>query len=80
MKKRGGEQVVAVYGSNFQQGVWVEVIQPNGETSELKDRQIANRTANSFLGLFFFYAPGEHSIRVVNPNGGKSEYYDILVQ
>jgi len=80
VKKSGGEQVIAVYGSNFQQGVWVEVIQPNGETSELRDRQIANRTANSFLGLFFFYVPGKHSIRAVNPNGGKSEYYDILVQ
>ena len=80
VKKSGGEQVVTVYGSNFQQGLRVEVIQPNGETSELSDRQIANRTPNSFLGLFFFYVPGKHSIRVVNPNGGKSEYYDIFVQ
>lgn len=75
-----GEQPIVVYGHNFQIGVRVEVIQPNGETSELKDRQIANRTVNSFQGLFFFHLPGKHSIRVVNPNGGKSEYFDILVQ
>jgi hypothetical protein len=79
-KISSGEQLIAVYGHNFQIGVRVEVIQPNGETSELKDRQIANRTANSFHGLFFFHLPGKHSIRVVNPNGGKSEYFDILVQ
>lgn len=80
IKKGGGEQLVAVYGNNFQIGVRVEVIQPNGETSELRDRQIVNRTPNSFHGLFFFHLPGKHSIRAVNPNGGKSEYFDILVQ
>jgi serine/threonine protein kinase len=80
VRTSGGEQLVAVYGNNFQIGVRVEVIQPNGETSELRDRQIVNRTPNSFHGLFFFYRPGKHSIRVVNPNGGKSEYFDILVQ
>lgn len=79
-KTGSGEQSVAVYGHNFQIGVRVEVIQPNGETSELRDRQIANRTVNSFHGLFFFHIPGKHSIRVVNPNGGKSEYFDVLVQ
>lgn len=79
-KTGGGEQPVAVYGHNFQNGLRVEVIQPNGETSELKDRQITNRTANSFQALFFFYVPGKHSIRVVNPNGGKSEYFDIFAQ
>jgi serine/threonine protein kinase len=79
-KAGSGEQLVVVYGHNFQIGVRVEVIQPNGETSELKDRQIANRTVNSFQGLFFFHLPGKHSIRAVNPNGGKSEYFDILVQ
>ena len=80
VKKGGGEQVIAVYGNNFQHGVWVEVIQPNRETSELRDRQIANQTPNSFHGLFFFHLPGKHSIRVVNPNGGKSEYFDIFVE
>lgn len=79
-KTGGGEQPIAVYGHNFQIGVRVEVIQPNGETSELRDRQIANRTVNSFHGLFFFHLPGKHSIRAVNPNGGKSEYFDIIVQ
>lgn len=79
-KTGGGEQMVTVYGHNFQNGLRVEVIQPNGETSELRDRQITNRTANSFQGLFFFYVPGKHSIRVVNPNGGKSEYFDIFAQ
>jgi serine/threonine protein kinase len=79
-KTSNGEQPVAVYGNNFQIGVRVEVIQPNGETSELKDRQIVNRTPNSFRALFFFYLPGKHSIRVVNPNGGKSEYFNIFVQ
>jgi serine/threonine protein kinase len=80
VKKSGGEQVIAVYGSNFQQGVSVDVVQPNGETSQLSGRQIANQTPNSFHGLFFFYLPGKHSIRVINPSGGKSEYYDIVVQ
>lgn len=79
-KSGGGEQPIAVYGHNFQIGVRVEVIQPNGETSELRDRQIANRTVNSFHGLFFFHLPGKHMIRAVNPNGGKSEYFDIFVQ
>lgn len=79
-KTGSGEQPVAVYGHNFQNGLRVEVIQPSGETSELRDRQITNRTANSFQGLFFFYVPGKHSIRVVNPNGGKSEYFDIIAQ
>lgn len=79
-KTSGGEQPVAIYGHNFQNGLRVEVIQPNGETSELRDRQITNRTANSFQGLFFFYVPGKHSIRVINPNGGKSEYFDIFAQ
>lgn len=79
-KTSGGEQPVAIYGHNFQNGLRVEVIQPNGETSELRDRQITNRTANSFQGLFFFYVPGKHSIRVLNPNGGKSEYFDIFAQ
>jgi serine/threonine protein kinase len=80
VKKGGGEQLIAVYGGNFQHGVSVEVIQPNGETSQLRERQIASRTPNSLHGLFFFHLPGKHSIRAVNPNGGKSEYYDILVQ
>lgn len=80
VKKSGGEQVIAVYGSNFQQGVSVDVVQPNGETSQLSGRQIANQTPNSFHGLFFFYLPGKYSIRVINPSGGKSEYYDIVVQ
>ncbi len=80
VKTSGGEQNVAVYGQNFQIGVWVEVIQPNGDTSELRDRQITNRTPTSFHGLFFFHRPGKHSIRAVNPNGRKSEYFDILVQ
>jgi serine/threonine protein kinase len=79
-KTSSGEQPVTVYGHNFQMGLRVEVIQPSGDTSELGERQIANRTANSFQGLFFFHLPGKHSIRVVNPNGGKSEYFDILVQ
>lgn len=79
-KTANGEQPIAVYGHNFQIGVRVEVKQPNGATSELRDRQIANRTVNSFHGLFFFHLPGKHSIRAVNPNGGKSEYFDILVQ
>jgi len=79
-KSGGGEQLVAVYGHNFQMGVRVEVIQPNGETSELQDRQIASRTVNSFHGLFFFHVPGKHLVRVVNPNGGKSEYFEIPVQ
>ncbi|MCA1577974.1 MAG: protein kinase [Acidobacteria bacterium] len=78
--RSGGEQLIAVYGKNFQHGVRVEVIQPNGETSELRDRQIANRTPGSFHGLFFFHLPGKHTIRAVNPNGGKSEYFDIVVQ
>jgi hypothetical protein len=69
-----------VYGSNFQQGVSVDVVQPNGETSQLSGRQIANQSPNSFHGLFFFYLPGKYSIRVINPSGGKSEYYDIVVQ
>lgn len=80
VKKSGGEQLLAIYGSNFQIGVRIEVIQPDGETSELRDRQIVNRTPNSFHGLFFFHRPGKHSIRAVNPNGGKSDYFDILVQ
>lgn len=79
-KTSSGEQPVTVYGHNFQMGLRVEVIQPSGDTSELGERQIANRTANSFQGLFFFHLPGKHSIRVVNPNGGKSEYFDIIVQ
>lgn len=79
-KTSGGEQSITVYGENFQIGMRVEVIQPNGGTSELRDRQIVNRTPNSFRALFFFHLPGKHSIRVVNPNGGKSEYFDILVQ
>jgi hypothetical protein len=79
-KTSSGEQPIAVYGHNFQIGVWVEVRQPNGATSELRDRQIVNRTVNSFQGLFFFHLPGKHSIRAVNPNGGKSEYFDILVK
>lgn len=76
----GGEQSVAVYGHNFQIGVRVEVIQPNGNTSELRDRQIVDRTPNSFHALFFFHLAGKHSIRAVNPNGGKSDYFDIMVQ
>ncbi len=80
VKKSGGEQVIAVYGSNFQQGVSVDVVQPTGETSQLSGRQIANQTPNSFHGLFFFYLPGKYSIRAINPSGGKSEYYDIVVQ
>jgi len=80
VKKSGGEQVIAVYGSNFQQGVSVDVVQPNGETSQLSGRQIANQTPNSFHGLFFFHLPGKYSIKVINPSGGKSEYYDIVVQ
>ena len=80
IKTSVGEQVVAVYGINFQIGVRVEVVQPNGETSELRDRQIVNRTPNSFHGLFFFHLPGKHSIRLVNPSGGKSESFDIMVQ
>lgn len=79
-KTGNGEQPISVYGHNFQNGLRVEVIQPSGETSELRDRQITNRTANSFQGLFFFYVPGKHSIRVLNPNGGKSEYFDIFAQ
>lgn len=38
VKKGVDEQLVAVYGSNFQHGVKVEVIQPNGDTSELRER------------------------------------------
>jgi serine/threonine protein kinase len=79
-KTSGSEQPIAVYGQNFQIGLKVEVIQPNGDTSELKDRQITNRTSTSFHGLFFLHRPGKHSIRAVNPNGGKSEYFDIFVQ
>lgn len=80
VKTSSGEQSIAVYGENFQMGVRVEVIQPNGGTSELRDRQIVNRTPKSFHALFFFHLPGKHSIRVVNPNGGKSEFFDIMVQ
>jgi hypothetical protein len=79
-KVSGGEQPIAVYGHNFQIGVKVEVVQPDGNTSELRDRQIANRTPNSFRALFFFHLPGKYSIRAVNPNGGKSENFDVLVQ
>lgn len=79
-KTSGAEQPIAVYGNNFQIGVRVEVVQPNGNISELRDRQITNRTVNSFHGLFFFHLPGKHSIRAVNPSGGKSEYFDIIVQ
>ncbi len=79
-KTSSGEQPIAVYGHNFQIGMQVEVTQPNGETSSLRDRQIVSRTPNSFYGLFFFHLPGKHSIRAVNPNGGKSENFDIIVQ
>ena len=79
-KTSDSEQTIAVYGQNFQVGVKLEVIQPSGDTSELKDRQITNRRPTSFHGLFFFHGQGKYSIRAVNPNGGKSEYFDIHVQ
>ena len=48
VKKSGGEQVIAVYGSNFQQGVSVDVVNQLARRPQLSGRQIANQTPNSF--------------------------------
>jgi hypothetical protein len=74
------EQSVSVYGHNFQVGLTVEVTFPNGESSVLRDRQIPNRTSNSFRMLIYFNgAPGKYTIHAINPSGRKSKPFSFMV-
>ena len=77
----GADQNVIVNGSNFQNGLRVNVTFPNGGISTLQGTgQIQNVTANSFLMRITLNAAGSWNIRVVNPDNSQSQQFTFNVQ
>lgn len=77
----GADQNVIVNGSNFQNGLKVNVTFPNGGVSTLQGTgQIQNVTANSFLMRITLNAAGSWTMRVVNPDNSQSQQFMFDVQ
>jgi pimeloyl-ACP methyl ester carboxylesterase len=77
----GADQNVTVNGSNFQNGLKVNVTFPDGGMAVLQGTgQIQNVTANSFLMRITLNGEGDWSIRVVNPDNSQSAQYRFNVQ
>jgi pimeloyl-ACP methyl ester carboxylesterase len=78
---QGADQNVIVNGSNFQDGLRVDVTFPSGGVSTLQGTgQIQNVTANSFLMRITLNAAGNWTMRVINPNGAQSGQFNFNVQ
>lgn len=76
----GADQNVIVNGSNFQNGLRVNVTFPSGGVSTLQGTsQIQNVTANSFLMRITLNAPGAWTMRVVNPDNSQSGQFQFNV-
>jgi pimeloyl-ACP methyl ester carboxylesterase len=77
----GADQNVIVNGSNFQNGLRVNVTFPNGGIATLQGTgQIQNVTANSFLMRITLNAAGSWSIRIVNPDNSQSAQFTFNAQ
>ena len=74
------DQNIIVNGINFQFGLTVTVMFPNGTTGTLSGTQIQNVTANSFIMRITLGNAGNWNIRVNNPNGGQSNVFGFVVQ
>lgn len=77
----GADQNVIVNGSNFQNGLRVNVSFPNGGVATLQGTgQIQNVAANSFLMRITLNAAGSWTIRIVNPDNSQSGQFTFNVQ
>lgn len=75
------DQNVVVNGSNFQSGLIVDLVFPDGKLGSLSGTQIQNVTGNSFtMVINFSGAPGNYSMRVKNPNGQLSNIFNFTAQ
>jgi hypothetical protein len=77
----GADQNVIVNGSNFQNGLKVNVTFPSGGMATLQGTgQIQNVTSTSFLMRITLNGTGTWSIRVVNPDNSQSQQFAFTVQ
>ena len=80
--KKAGNQAVSVYGSNFQSGLTVTVVFPNGSRSTLSGTgQIQAVSSTGFTMIVNFNNnAGLYSIIVNNPGGTGSNAFSFFVQ
>lgn len=77
----GADQDVIVNGTNFQDGLRVNVIFPGGGSATLQGTgQIQDVVSNSFNMRITLSAIGQWSIRVINPDGRQSGLFNFNVQ
>ena len=76
----GADQNVIVSGSNFQNGLKVNVTFPNGGVGFLQGTgQIQNVTATSFTMRITLNAAGSWTMRVINPDNSQSSQFQFNV-
>jgi pimeloyl-ACP methyl ester carboxylesterase/DUF971 family protein len=77
----GADQDVIVNGTNFQDGLRVNVIFPGGGSATLQGTgQIQNVTSNAFKMRITLNASGQWGIRVINADGRQSSVFNFNVQ
>jgi hypothetical protein len=74
------DQNITVNGSGFQQYLTVDIVFPNGNSTTLSGTQILNVSENSFTLRATLGTPGNWKIRVMNPDGGQSGWFNFTVR
>jgi pimeloyl-ACP methyl ester carboxylesterase len=73
------DQDIFVSGTNFQQGLTVDISAPGGGVTTLSGEQIQNVTDTSFIMRATVNAPGSWSIKVKNPDNQQSAVFPFTV-
>jgi hypothetical protein len=73
------DQMLTVSGSNFQAGLTITVVAPNGSASTVAGSRIQTVTSTSFRMPITAAAAGLWSLRVTNPSGQQSNAFQLTV-